>query len=213
MKNSQIVTLWLGEISYQSARDFIRTELFPLATKGKSFLVFCKHPKTITFGKNMSDAEKNIVRFGFENDEVKPQFVDTDRGGKATFHDLNQLMIYPIFHLPSFNFGLKTFIQNVLQSVSEALGKLGISCVYDDDLRGLWVGKAKLGSVGFRLVDKISEHGVSLYLTKVGSEFNNFSPCGDSGLIFTSIEEQSNSKSINLNLIISLISDCFRAKF
>lgn len=137
----------------------------------------------------MNCLERENIRSGFKDNLMFPDIVDVDRGGKATFHDQGQLMIYPVCYLPDLAKGVKNFVINSLIAVVNALKSIGINCEIDSELLGLWSGNKKIASAGFRIINRLSDHGIALYFESVPKEFDCFSPCGISGLEYTSVFE------------------------
>ena len=140
----------------------------------------------------MSTKERETINGQLSSEKDEIDFQLADRGGKATFHDKSQLMIYPIFNLQSIGMGLKSFITKVLNSLVLVLKDLGIPAYFDKELDGIWIGsenRSKLASVGFRLINRCTDHGIALYVGEVSGEFSRFTPCGIENLNFTSISE------------------------
>ena len=215
MRNNSFTTVWLAKISYSEARDYIRKVIFPLTKEKYNFLVCCQHPPTLTFGKNMCDSEIIEIKNKLELSNLKIDFLQTDRGGKATYHDENQLMLYPVCHLPSYNLGVKSYITIVLTSICNSLSEFGIKTWIDSELSGIWADsefKIKLASVGFRFVDRISDHGVSLYLREISNVFNLFNPCGIAEPQFKSISEIL-GREVSSSMLINKISTSLEYRF
>jgi lipoyl(octanoyl) transferase len=194
----------LGTVKYQAARSFIRELLHPLCKSGHGFLVFCNHPPTVTFGKNMTPEEKSLVKSGFGDQSRLPEFLDVDRGGQATFHDTTQLMIYPIVYLPNVDCGVRSFVEHSLSSIVLALAEIGVLVEYDKKLQGIWHKDRKLASVGFRILDRLSDHGIALCLDEAAQEFSFFSPCGIEEAKYASVYDILGSK-VSLEKLITLI--------
>jgi len=207
--------IWLGEVSYDFSRNFIREKLHPLCKNGDSFIVFCCHPPTLTFGKNMSVEEKKAIENIFKNSSPRIDLVNADRGGKATYHDRNQLMIYPVVNLGDLAVGVRVFVDRILNALVSGLADMEIEAFIDDKLLGIWVNRTKpqkLASVGFRVVDRCTDHGVALYVNGVAPEFSRFSPCGVGDLKLVSISEIIN-KNIKLEEMVPVLKNRVQAVF
>jgi lipoyl(octanoyl) transferase len=186
---SQYTAIWLSEVDYTFVREFSKKLLHPLAKKGQKFVIFCHHPRTVTFGRNMAEDEIVYVKNCFKGQNLTPHFLQTDRGGKATFHDPNQLMIYPVVSLKILGLGVKAFINKALEAIINVFLQQNILLHVDKDVQGIWYGEKKIASIGFRISEGISDHGISLYYGQVAKEFNIFNPCGHENLEFISVSE------------------------
>ncbi len=190
LKNDLPEVLNLGILPYNSARKLIREVIHP-QIKGTDAvcIVFAEHPPTITLGKRISpeDVPCELQKLCLER-EI--EIIETDRGGQITFHAPGHLMIYPVLDLRYFRLSVRSYVGFVLQSVSLVLNDLQIKSGVDECLQGVWIsdtsGKKKIASAGFRILEGLSDHGVSLYLAEINDEFSYFSPCGMSGDDLTS---------------------------
>jgi len=202
----------LGYVSYEEARRISREVFHPrlgdLSEEGKlkseGVLLFAKHPPTLTLGKRIrkSDLSSDDIRF-WESRGVN--IIETDRGGKVSYHGPGQLMLYPLISLPSYGFSVKQFVERVLGAVAKIVQSLGgldhfgkplIDAFVDECLQGVWINHEgvtkKIASAGFRILKGKSEHGIALYIDKIPQEFSYFNPCGLCPEVFTSLEEVSN---------------------
>ena len=90
--------LELDFVPYQEAWDLQRS-LAGAVSQGAipDTVVFLEHPPVVTLGRRADAGELHVP----EGAEVG--VVETDRGGKSTFHGPGQLVAYPIFDLRSFS--------------------------------------------------------------------------------------------------------------
>lgn len=202
----------LGYVSYDEARRISREVFHPKIGlslvedkfKSEGVLLFAKHPPTLTLGKRIkkSDLSIDVIKFWESRGVV---IIETDRGGKISYHGPGQLMIYPLISLPSHGLSVKQFVESALGAVASILKSLGglddlgkplIDAFVDKEVQGVWIHHEgmckKIASAGFRILKGKSEHGIALYINKIPQEFSYFNPCGLCPEVFTSLEEVSN---------------------
>src|SRR6476659_2885942 len=84
----------IGVTPYQEAWELQR-ELAAAVQAGEQpdTVVFLEHPPVVTLGRRTDEGELHVP----EGAEV--EIVETDRGGKSTYHGPGQLVCYPILDL------------------------------------------------------------------------------------------------------------------
>jgi lipoyl(octanoyl) transferase len=210
-KNNDPLVEHLGLLSYTDSRNYIRNELHPfIKGTARVSILFAEHPPTLTLGKRLSLGEVS-TELRELCEERKIEILETDRGGQMTYHGPGQLMIYPALDLRAFGLTVRSFVHSVLSSVSEVCNTNGLKTWVDDRLQGVWVSdcqslhQRKIVSAGFRIINGISDHGVSIYISEINKEFAYFSPCGGSSDDLTSFSvelgESFNSASIQSSFL------------
>jgi len=171
----------LGLVDYASAFNLqlqLSRKVKELALPG--FLLFLEHPPTITLGYSLQGDEGKTELLVSEEVIVQKgiKLFHTDRGGKATFHGPGQLVTYPIFNLNHFNLSSKKFVNKLEDTVLNWLQKKGIEAYRDLQYPGVWVQGKKIASVGVRIQDRVSRHGIALNLCPDLEGFDLIVPCG-----------------------------------
>lgn len=109
-----------------------------------------------------------------------------DRGGGATAHGPGQIVVYPVFHLPSCRLGVADLTRALLEAAWNLAEELGIQSEWTlgDPTRsaGLYVGERKLASVGFRVERGVVTHGMAINLDNDLTLFDLIAPCGQASL-------------------------------
>ncbi len=179
----------LGFVSFLEARKI--QEQFVVA-RAKSevgdLILFAEHPETLTLGKNATEADR-LALAPLESDGV--EIVATDRGGKATYHGPGQLVIYPVVSLRERGWGVKRFVEIGLNALATASSQLGVSAVAVSDPAGVWVQEKKIGAVGLRIREGVSNHGFSLNVSNSTARYLQFRPCGLEGAKVSSLSIES----------------------
>jgi lipoyl(octanoyl) transferase len=124
--------------------------------------------------------------------------VQTDRGGQVTYHGPGQLIIYPLFDLRRLKLGVKKFVA-VLEDVTiAALAEYSIKAVNRSDAPGVYIAApndvngsagAKICSLGLRIHNSCSYHGLALNVNTDLSYFRRINPCGYKNLAMAKIND------------------------
>ncbi|MEW5755628.1 MAG: lipoyl(octanoyl) transferase LipB [Pseudomonadota bacterium] len=115
--------------------------------------------------------------------------VHTDRGGQVTYHGPGQLIAYTLFDLKRWNWGVRQLVTLLEQSVIELLAGYGIAARARADAPGVYVGDAKIASLGLRVRRGCSYHGLSLNIDMDLAPFAGINPCGHAGLAVTQLRD------------------------
>ena len=113
--------------------------------------------------------------------------IDTDRGGKITWHGPGQLIGYPIIKLRNRN-DVVGFVREIETSIIAALSEFGIASERYCERSGVWLrdngNDRKISAIGIRVAKGVTIHGFSLNVNPDLSFFDRINPCGftDSGV-------------------------------
>lgn len=157
---------------------------------------------------------------GAEDGDIKDEtinIIQTNRGGKHTYHGPGQRVIYLIMDLHDI-FGDKPDLHKYISMIEEwiinSLSDIGIKSSSSDANRGVWCGKNKVAAIGVRLRKWVSYHGVAINISTDLSKYENFIPCGMDPSEFgvTSVEKEL-GKNYHMrvfdNVLIDNFSDIF----
>jgi lipoate-protein ligase B len=183
----------LGEIRYQEALKR-QEELVDQVASGAQpeTVIFCSHPPVVTLGRATQPGDV----FHWQGEVVQ-----VSRGGRATYHGPNQLVIYPILDLRTERAGLPArdvhaYLRFLESLVVQALAKLDIQAEVrthkNDDgtsLTGVWVHDKKVASIGIAVRQWITYHGIAINLVPDKNAFSGINPCGFSQSTMTSLKE------------------------
>jgi lipoyl(octanoyl) transferase len=113
--------------------------------------------------------------------------VQADRGGQVTYHGPGQLVVYLLLNLRRKSLGVRDLVDLMEQSVVELLGEYGIEAYPKPDAPGVYVGEAKICSLGLRVRRGCSFHGLALNLDMDMEPFLRINPCGYAGMAMTQL--------------------------
>ena len=112
-----------------------------------------------------------------------------NRGGSVTYHGPGQIVVYPILKLTDHARGPKQFVRLLEETVLRVLKQWGIAGRRVDGRPGVWIGEAKIASVGIRIEQGVTLHGFSLNVAMDLSPFRLIQPCGFADCRMTSIAD------------------------
>ena len=113
--------------------------------------------------------------------------VQTDRGGQVTYHGPGQLVVYTLLDLRRLALGIRELVVALENAVVSYVATLGVEARGSRDAPGVYVGAAKLASVGLRIRRGASYHGLSFNVALDPAPFARINVCGYPGLAVTSL--------------------------
>lgn len=113
--------------------------------------------------------------------------VKTDRGGQITWHGPGQLVVYVLCDLRRLNLGPREMVRKIEAALIESLTGLGITAARRPGAPGVYVEDAKIASLGLRIRNGCSYHGLALNVSCELAPFSCINPCGYAGLAVTSL--------------------------
>ena len=178
----------LGETPYLEAWDLQRS-LAGAVSQGAipDTVVLLEHPSVITLGRRTDGNEVHVP----EGAEV--ELVETDRGGKSTYHGPGQLVCYPILDLNRHGRDVKKYCRDLEQSVIETLAALELSATRIDGLTGVWLEgpPRKVCSIGVHVSRWVTTHGYALNVDLDPAPFTDWiTACGLEDAAFTTMARE-----------------------
>jgi lipoyl(octanoyl) transferase len=150
-------------------------------------IVMLEHPPVITLGRR---AEGNEVH-------VPPgaavEIVETDRGGKSTYHGPGQLVCYPILDLNRHGRDVKRYCRDLEEAIKLALGGFGLAGEAIAGLTGVWLRDPprKIASIGVHISRWVTTHGYALNVDLDPAPFTDWiTACGLGDASFTTIAQE-----------------------
>ncbi|ABF13905.1 lipoyl(octanoyl) transferase LipB [Candidatus Palibaumannia cicadellinicola] len=144
-----------------------------------------QHPPVFTQG-NASESEYLLLIPG------DIPVVQSDRGGKITYHGPGQQVMYVMLDLRRRNLLVRDLITILEKTVITTLYKFAITTAYSKkDAPGVYVGDDKICSIGLRIRKGCSLHGLALNIAMDLSPFLLINPCGEVGLRMTQLSRLS----------------------
>lgn len=116
--------------------------------------------------------------------------VQTDRGGQVTYHGPGQVVAYPLIDLKRRELGVRCLVNELEQSVIDLLAERGVRAERQEGAPGVFVGGAKIASIGLKVRHQRSYHGLAFNVDMDLSPFAMINPCGYAGLEMTQLNDQ-----------------------
>ncbi len=138
-----------------------------------------EHNPVVTIGK--SSDFSNILSSN------KFPVIETDRGGKATYHGPGQLIVYTIINYRRLNLFPSALVQILEQGIIKFLSTKGLVGSRQKGAPGVYIEEKKIASIGLRFGKNFSYHGLSLNLDMDLSPFDDIHTCGFKDLEVTQL--------------------------
>src|SRR5690606_34276382 len=110
-----------------------------------------------------------------------------DRGGQVTYHGPGQLVAYLLLDVRRMGFGVRELVNRIERSLVDLLASYGVVAVAKPDAPGVYVDGAKIASLGLRIRNGRSFHGLALNVDMDLEPFGRINPCGYTGLKLTQL--------------------------
>ncbi len=107
--------------------------------------------------------------------------VQIDRGGQVTYHGPGQLVVYPLIDLRRRRLDVRELVVALEDAVIAYAAELGVTARARAPSPGVYVGGAKLASVGLRIRRGASYHGLALNVSLDLEPFERINVCGHRG--------------------------------
>lgn len=116
--------------------------------------------------------------------------IKTDRGGQVTYHGPGQLIVYLLLDLKRRGLTIKGYVNLIEQAVIDMCAGLAITAQRRPGAPGVYIAGKKLASLGIRVKQGCSYHGLSLNIDMDLQPFANINPCGYPGLSVTQLADE-----------------------
>jgi lipoyl(octanoyl) transferase len=149
----------LGTVPYLEAWNAQRVVADEVATgAAPDTVLLLEHPPVITLGRRTEPGELHVPP------GAKVEIVETDRGGKSTYHGPGQLVCYPIFDLNRHGLDVKKYCRDLEEALIRTLAPYGLEATRIEGLTGIWLDKPprKIASIGVHISRWITTHGYAL---------------------------------------------------
>lgn len=130
--------------------------------------------------------------------------IESDRGGQVTYHAQGQVIIYTLLDIERLNLNIRQLVSLLEQTMIDTLAFYGILAIAKADAPGVYVQGKKIGSIGIRIKQHCSYHGLSFNNDMDLTPFNFINPCGYKDLKVTQLRDL--GVSIHTNTLASLMS-------
>jgi lipoyl(octanoyl) transferase len=178
----------LGATPYREAWDLQRS-LAAAVSQGAipDTVVMLEHPPVITLGRRAEEGELHVPK------GAEVEIVETDRGGKSTYHGPGQLVCYPILDLTRHGQDVKKYCRDVEEALLRTLAAFDVNATRIDGLTGIWLESPprKIASIGIHIHKWVTSHGYALNVDLDPAPFTEWiTACGIEGASFTTMARE-----------------------
>jgi lipoate-protein ligase B len=198
--------LWvchLGTVPYREALA-IQSHIRGLRQDGElpDTLLLLEHPPVYTRGRRSDVGELPLGEDFYRAKGI--EVVDSDRGGRLTYHGPGQLVGYPIMAVEDVGRFLRTMEAALVVALAEQGVEARARPEDGPDYTGVWVGDHKIASIGLHISRGISTHGFAVNVENDLEPFSWVVACGLAGVSMTSLTLETGGRGESLQ--------CFRKR-
>ena len=172
-------------VIYEDAKKMMEERLLNVdLNKSNELIWILEHPDIYTAGTshNKSDILDKSIKI-----------LETNRGGKITYHGPGQLICYFVIDLKKRKKDIRNFISIIEKSIIETLNFFNIKTFSDKENIGIWYKDReqikKVAAIGVRISKWIAYHGFSINITNNLEKYNAIIPCGIKDKGITSLKQ------------------------
>jgi lipoyl(octanoyl) transferase len=178
----------LGETPYVEAWELQRS-LAAAVSQGAvpDTVVLLEHPPVVTLGRRTGEEELHVPA------GAAVEVVETDRGGKSTYHAPGQLVCYPILDLNRHGRDVKRYCRDLEEAVIRTLAAHGVTGTRIEGLTGVWLEAPprKIASIGVHVSRWVTTHGYALNVDLDAAPFTDWiTACGLEDAAFTTMTRE-----------------------
>ena len=190
----------LGLLPYDESLEKMRKFTRERSKSTEDELWLVEHPPTYTLG--LKTKPEHVL-----NHDHKIPLIQSDRGGQITYHGPGQIVAYTLFDLRRLNLTVRKAVRLLEQTTINLLSSLGIAAYGNDARPGVYVNSKKIASLGLKIRNGYSYHGVALNVDMDLIPFDNINPCGYPDLNVTQLKE------LDVNLSIDEVRQLWANQF
>ncbi len=183
---SELWVCHLGTVEYREAlalqeriRDARQRDELP------DVLLTLEHWPVYTRGRRSAPGELPMGEEWYRTQGI--EIVQTDRGGKVTYHGPGQLVGYPIVRVDD----VLAYVRTLEKALVAALAEEGVSARArpedGPEFTGVWITDRKIASIGVHVARGVTTHGFAVNVENDLQPFGWIVPCGLEGVQMTSI--------------------------
>jgi len=184
-------------VNYFDAINLLDTRLDQIhQNKEKELIWTLTHDEVFTAGTSYN--EKEIL-------DKSIKIINTNRGGKITYHGPGQLICYFVLDLRKKK-DVRKFITSIEKTIIQTLRYFEIETFSDKDNIGIWHKKNneinKVAAIGIRVRKWIAYHGFAININNSLEQYKKIIPCGISDKGVTNLKKINDQDYFNLESIL-----------
>jgi lipoyl(octanoyl) transferase len=148
-------------------------------------LLLLEHPPVYTRGRRSDDSELPMGESWYLSQGI--DVVQTNRGGRLTYHGPGQLVGYPIMRIDDVVEYLRTMERAIVAALADEGLEARARPDEGADFTGVWVEDRKIASLGVHVARGVTTHGFAVNVENDLQPFEWVVPCGLGGVRMTSL--------------------------
>ena len=161
-------------VIYEDAKKMMEDRLLNVDQNKSNELIWTlEHPDIYTAGTSYN--ESDIL-------DKSIKILETNRGGKITYHGPGQLICYFVIDLKKRKKDVRNFITIIEKTIIDTLQFFNIKTFSDKENIGIWYKNSKqtkkVAAIGVRISKWIAYHGFSININNNLDKYSAIIPCG-----------------------------------
>tara|TARA_Y100001933_G_C18823763_1_gene490414 strand:- start:227 stop:847 length:621 start_codon:yes stop_codon:yes gene_type:complete len=161
-------------VIYEDAKKIMEERLLNVDLNKSNELIWTlEHPDIYTAGTSYN--ENDIL-------DKSIKILETNRGGKITYHGPGQLICYFVIDLKKRKKDIRNFISIIEKTIIDTLQFFSIKTFSDKENIGIWYKDKeqtkKVAAIGVRISKWIAYHGFSININSNLDKYKAIIPCG-----------------------------------
>ena len=161
-------------VIYEDAKKMMEERLLNVDQNKSNELIWTlEHPEIYTAGTSYD--ESDIL-------DKSIKILETNRGGKITYHGPGQLICYFVIDLKKRKKDIRNFITIIEKTIIDTLQFFNIKTFSDKENIGIWYKDneqtKKVAAIGVRISKWIAYHGFSININNNLDKYKAIIPCG-----------------------------------
>ena len=161
-------------VIYEDAKKMMEDRLLNVDQNKSNELIWTlEHPDIYTAGTSYN--ESDIL-------DKSIKILETNRGGKITYHGPGQLICYFVIDLKKRKKDIRNFITIIEKTIIDTLQFFNIKTFSDKENIGIWYKDneqtKKVAAIGVRISKWIAYHGFSININNNLDKYKAIIPCG-----------------------------------
>ena len=166
----------LGRMEYGAALLVQKeTESAVLSGAQPDTLLLVEHPHTLTLGRGATS--EKIITPQEILEACGVTVFETNRGGKATYHGIGQVVGYPVINLSPDREDVHAYVRDLEEVLVRVLADFGIEGFRVKGLTGVHTSAGKVAAIGVHIARWVTTHGFALNVNTDLSYFNLIIAC------------------------------------
>ncbi|ASQ45883.1 lipoyl(octanoyl) transferase LipB [Legionella clemsonensis] len=137
--------------------------------------------------------------------------VQSDRGGQVTYHGPGQMVGYILMDIRRQRLGIRTLVNQIEQVLISLLACYHVNGTTKPGAPGVYVGDKKIASIGLRVKNGCTYHGIALNVAMDLEPFDGINPCGFAKLQMTQISNYNSA--VNVAGVSKQFTEVFLTQF